>query len=186
MATMQISTFKENGKIYIVIDNPTKETENAVDSIFANTTINLANIFAPKPETDTKAQAEEIEQKAAEAPAPEATAEPAQVPEQVVKKEEKTPTQKNVENLTPAEAKEYLLEFLNAIKKEPQMKFRPYDVLIAFFIFKNRLDGVKDVKEMGSNAAKIAWQERNMYKKIKEAVGFDEETVPGAANDGWV
>ncbi|MBE5907105.1 MAG: hypothetical protein E7277_10080 [Lachnospiraceae bacterium] len=56
-----IKTFKEGNKIYVVIENPTKDVESQIASLFGGIAGNLATILAPQTESNTKEEAKNID-----------------------------------------------------------------------------------------------------------------------------
>ncbi len=55
-----IKVFKEGNKMYVVIDNPSKETETKLNALFGNVAGDLASILKPQI-TSTKEQAADID-----------------------------------------------------------------------------------------------------------------------------
>ncbi len=191
MATQNITSFKEEGKIYIVIENPSRETEKTIDKIFGTMAVSLAGIFKPTEPADTKAEAEAIDKKAP-APEKEKPEEPEKKPEPETAgasdkagPEAKKP-KKDITRLTPDEAKGYLTSFLKAYEKNPELIFKPADILTALFILRNRLDGVKEIQQMGPAKAKDVWIKKEMIKQVIHYTGYDWKGDKIAANDGWV
>ena len=61
MAKQSIYTLKEGSKYYIVIENPTKEVESKIESLFGNVVGDLSSILVPEQTTDSKEIAQEID-----------------------------------------------------------------------------------------------------------------------------
>ncbi len=56
-----IKTFKEGNKVYIVIENPSKEVESKISNLFGGIAGDLAAILAPQAANNTKEEAKNID-----------------------------------------------------------------------------------------------------------------------------
>ena len=178
-----ITVFKENDKLYIVLTNPSQEVEKQIMDVLGNTAVNIAEILKPEEENDTLEEAARIEEAAAS--------------EQKKQKNDSATVANNtsacnsqksvdVTTFTPDKAKRYLTRFLMALEKNPDTKFYPKNVLIAYFKARNREDGVRQVVQMSDEEASNTWLEKAMLKKVVRVTGYDFHAPEGIGYDGWV
>ncbi len=188
----EIKVFKENRKLYIVIDDPEASVEKKIMDTLGNAFIDIAGILRPETEMNRE-EAEKVDSVIQE-PADETQSQKNNKPENSAHnesehKEVSTSAGKksvDVTSFSPEQAKKYLLRFLKNLEKNKDLIFVPQRILIAYFKARNREDGVEQVKAMTPEQASQVWIEKEMLTKVASFIGYDFHAPAGTGYDGWV
>ncbi len=188
MAKQSIYTLKEGSKYYIVIENPTKEVESKIESLFGNVVGDLSSILVPEQTADSKEIAQEIDSKFPETksepkeePTPLFTdneesiegfepnpstenSEPEEEPKEEPKKESKSESK-----LTLEQAKEVVRR---ALEEEELGKGTFLRKKMLFFMFGNNPSMQERINKMPETECVKVWNENNMLEKAIQFSGY--------------